>query len=147
MLTLPIKKKWFDMILAGEKREEYREIKPYYETRFQNVFGVILHEVNGEIVDIIREVPEEIKREELQEIIFRNGYSKKSKAFIARCSLRIGTGRPEWGAEEGKKYFILSIHRYTPFKCNPEKNTDCTKTHCYINGGECRHTLYQQEDE
>ena len=30
MLTLPIKKKWFDMILSGEKKEEYREIKPYY---------------------------------------------------------------------------------------------------------------------
>ena len=25
MLTLPIKKKWFDMILSGEKKEEYRE--------------------------------------------------------------------------------------------------------------------------
>lgn len=38
MLTLPIKKKWFDMILSGEKKEEYREIKEYYETRFQNLF-------------------------------------------------------------------------------------------------------------
>lgn len=24
MLTLPIKKKWFDLILSGEKTEEYR---------------------------------------------------------------------------------------------------------------------------
>ena len=34
MLTLPIKKKWFDMIKSGEKKEEYREIKPYYDSRF-----------------------------------------------------------------------------------------------------------------
>ena len=34
MLTLPIKKKWFDMIKSGEKKEEYREIKPYYTSRF-----------------------------------------------------------------------------------------------------------------
>ena len=34
MLTLPIKKKWFDMILSGEKKEEYREIKPYWFIRF-----------------------------------------------------------------------------------------------------------------
>ena len=27
MLTLPIKKQWYDMILSGEKKEEYREIK------------------------------------------------------------------------------------------------------------------------
>ena len=33
MLILPIKKKWFDMILSGEKKEEYREIKPYYDSR------------------------------------------------------------------------------------------------------------------
>lgn len=37
MLTLPIKKKWFDMILSGEKKEEYREIKPYYDSRFKYI--------------------------------------------------------------------------------------------------------------
>lgn len=41
MLTLPIQKRWFDMILSGEKKEEYREIKEYYETRFRNLFGAI----------------------------------------------------------------------------------------------------------
>ena len=40
MLILPIKKKWFDMILSGEKKEEYREIKPYYTTRFANLLGL-----------------------------------------------------------------------------------------------------------
>lgn len=33
MLVLPIKKQWFDMIVSGEKKEEYREIKPYYDKR------------------------------------------------------------------------------------------------------------------
>lgn len=42
MLTLPIKKKWYDMILSGEKKEEYREIKPYYTTRFANSFHVVI---------------------------------------------------------------------------------------------------------
>ena len=32
-LTLFLKKKWFDMIASGEKTEEYREIKPYWEKR------------------------------------------------------------------------------------------------------------------
>ena len=31
MLILPIKKKWFDMIASGEKKEEYREIKRKYD--------------------------------------------------------------------------------------------------------------------
>ena len=37
MLVLPIKKKWFDMILSGEKKEEYREIKRYYESRLPGI--------------------------------------------------------------------------------------------------------------
>ena len=40
MLILTLQKKWFDMILSGEKQEEYREIKPYYTSRFCNV---VLH--------------------------------------------------------------------------------------------------------
>lgn len=48
MLILPIKKKWFDMIVSGEKKEEYREIKPYYDSRFMNAFGFIL--VGGQMV-------------------------------------------------------------------------------------------------
>jgi len=30
ILRLTIKKEWFDMIQSGEKKEEYREIKPYW---------------------------------------------------------------------------------------------------------------------
>lgn len=39
-MILPIKKKWFDMILSGEKKEEYREIKDYYFSRFQRLFNI-----------------------------------------------------------------------------------------------------------
>ena len=33
VLTLSVKKEWIDLIKAGEKREEYREIKPYWVAR------------------------------------------------------------------------------------------------------------------
>ena len=116
MLILPIKKKWFDMILSGEKKEEYREIKEYYETRFQNLFGAITiypssifsHRSKYELLQG-EAVPEEIRKDSIQEIIFRNGYSKNSKEIKARCRLRIGKGRPEWGAEPDKQYYILEI--------------------------------------
>ena len=32
-LNLVLKHKWYDMIDRGEKPEEYREIKPYWEKR------------------------------------------------------------------------------------------------------------------
>ena len=116
MLILPIKKKWFDMILSGEKREEYRDIKEYYETRFQNLFGAItiypssIFSDRSEFELLQGEaVPEEIRKDRVQEIIFRNGYSKNSKAIKARCKLRIGKGKSEWGAEPDKQYYVLEI--------------------------------------
>ncbi len=116
MLTLPIKKKWFDMIASGEKKEEYREIKEYYEIRLQNLFGAITiypssifsHKSEYELLQG-EAVPEEIRKDSVQEIIFRNGYSKNSKAIKARCRLRIGKGKTEWGAEPGKQYYVLEI--------------------------------------
>lgn len=87
-MILPIKKKWFDMLLSGEKKEEYREIKSYHMTRFQTLFPT---------------------KTNTQNIIFRNGYSKKSPQFEAVCSFRVGKGKTEWGAEKDKNYFILKI--------------------------------------
>ena len=36
ILHLTLKKKWFDMIASGEKREEYRELKPYWHKRLMD---------------------------------------------------------------------------------------------------------------
>lgn len=90
MLTLPIKKKWFDLILSGEKREEYRKLSPYYTSRFQNLF-------HGDTDE--------------KEICFRNGYSSTSPSVVAVCTVDIGEGREEWGAEPGKVYYRLHIKR------------------------------------
>ena len=91
MLILPIKKKWFDMILSGEKKEEYREIKPYYKSRFHTA-GLI--DRYG-LPTISRAW-----------ITFRNGYSVNSPAIEAKCTLDIKTGRPEWGAPDYKTFII-----------------------------------------
>lgn len=108
MLIFPIKKKWFDMILSGEKKEEYREIKPYWDTRLCNEFGMFW--ISGELVKGKIFGLNEIGGDREREILFRNGYSKNSSSFVAKCTLSVGTGRKEWGAEEGKKYFVLTIH-------------------------------------
>ena len=36
VLTLTVSKQWFDMIVTGEKTEEYRKIKPYWASRLVN---------------------------------------------------------------------------------------------------------------
>lgn len=40
MLTLPIKRKWFDMICKGQKREEYREPSEYWRVRFNKAMNI-----------------------------------------------------------------------------------------------------------
>ena len=96
-MTLPIKKKWYDMILSGEKREEYREIKPYYRNRLAKY---MYNE---------RSSSEEPWHKAEIVVRFRNGYSNNSPSFTARCTVDAGEGRPEWGAEPGKRYYILHI--------------------------------------
>lgn len=88
MLVLPIKKKWFDMIKSGEKKEEYRELKEYYGSRFGKL-GVGDNNV--------------------QEILFRNGYSKNSPTIKCKVKINVDYGNPEWGAEIGQTYFVLKI--------------------------------------
>ena len=94
MLILPIKKKWFDMILSGEKKQEYREIKPYWTTRFKSA-GLLMN--NGHASSWAKPV------------LFKNRYGKNAPTFVAHCTLNIQQGKPEWGAEPGVIYYALQI--------------------------------------
>lgn len=103
MLTLPIKKKWFDMILSGEKKEEYREMKPYYTSRFRNYTKTPIMATDAEFKYVLMKCPETV------EIMFRNGYSNDRPFFVAKCDLGMGQGNTEWGAEPNKEYYVLKI--------------------------------------
>lgn len=89
MLTLPIKKKWFDMIKSGEKKEEYRERTEYWEIRFSNLFDGLYGE----------------KRY----VLFRNGYGNDKPTIKCFVEMSKGIGKPEWGAELNKEYYVLKI--------------------------------------
>lgn len=100
MLILPIKKKWFNMIASGEKKEEYREIKSYWTSRFigkELDFGDLPYE-------FCRQTPNYIIT-----VYFRNGYKKDSPIIKCKCKLRIGQGKQEWGAVPGQQYYVLKI--------------------------------------
>ncbi len=104
MLILPIKKKWLDMILSGEKSEEYREIKPYWTVRVVRWLGFPISETEL-ILDLLR------KQETLKakRVIFQNGYGRKVPKVEIACTLSIGSGKVEWGAEAGKEYYRFHI--------------------------------------
>ena len=115
MLTLPIKKPWFDMILSGEKKEEYREIKPYYTKRFQKILAPYYLD-NNNFWD--RQWMEECSAgwfsTDTFQVVFRNGYSSDSPSFVATVALSVGCGKEKWGAEPGALYYVLTVNELFP---------------------------------
>lgn len=98
MLTLPIKRKWFDMICRGEKREEYREATEYYRTRINSAI-VADPNCKGQAYKIFP-------------VKIRAGYNSKAPAAILRVHCIFGKGGVrEWGADPDKYYYILQILR------------------------------------
>jgi len=87
ILHLTLKKEWFDMIDSGVKKEEYREIKPYWTKRFFNEDG------STKDYDIIR---------------FKNGYNSDSPVFnVEFKGIRLGKGNPDWGGDKNNVYILI----------------------------------------
>lgn len=101
MLILPIKKKWFDMIKSGEKKEEYREIKTYWTSRL----------LKADIEFDIEKLQNKLRQNGaiLRQVKFRNGYREDSPTIKCNVAIKVGKGKEEWGAEPCKEYYILEI--------------------------------------
>jgi len=98
ILKMTLKRKWFDMILSGEKKEEYREIKDYWKVRLTNQKkGWARPKSQWEF-------------NEFDSIIFKNGYSKDALTFEIEC-LGIETGKavPEWSDNWQGEVFIIKL--------------------------------------
>ena len=111
-LTLFLKKKWFDMIASGEKTEEYREIKPYWEKRLLDYDAI---NRDYEMLMFRRFMvgkgvnPLEYPRG-FTHVRFHRGYTKITMTFEID-SITFGKGKEEWGAELGKMYFVIKLKR------------------------------------
>jgi len=106
VLPLILKRKWFDMIVSGEKKEEYREIKPYWITRLTCGTGFISEgpasQHNGLVPVFIH----------FDMVSARNGYARNCPLVIWKHkSIRIGKPNPAWCelSDAGKDCFILEI--------------------------------------
>lgn len=107
VLHLTLKKKWFDMIASGEKKEEYREIKPYWIKRL--LYSSFM--LNAPIADrVLINGYEWHQPLPIDVIIFKNGYSGGAPIMSIECKgIEVREGRTEWGAEPNKKYFVIKL--------------------------------------
>ncbi len=112
VLRMTIKKRWFDMIAAGIKKEEYRDVKQYWIDR------LTWHEYHKkgqlELMEFFRS--KEAFRKDFDAVEFKNGYSPKSSTVTVQLKgIRWGFPKTyEWIDEEEKSkptkfYFCLEL--------------------------------------
>lgn len=116
-LDLVLKKQWYDMIESGEKTEEYREIKPYWVSRLGGCFRWCSQTLNNyglyqnrcNTCSNLKNL-NKIASNGYDAVIFHLGYAKNRPSMtFAIKEICIRPGRPEWGAEKGKAYFVIRL--------------------------------------
>ena len=84
------------MILSGEKKEEYREIKPYWLTRFKYYCNHM---------DMMHELEHEYTH-----VMFKNGYSKDAPSFLIELKeIKFGLAKPEWSDNWQGEVFVIKL--------------------------------------
>ena len=100
VLYLSLKKRWFDMISSGIKKEEYREINEYWTKR------LVVSEPNNLLDD-------DIVFSVFDCIEFSLGYpaadDMSRRIRYEFKGIRKSYGNPAWGAEPEKEYYVNSI--------------------------------------
>lgn len=106
-IVLTLKKEWFERILSGEKKEEYREIKPYWVRRLVGNW----HQYNEKSVFYKGDY---LMPFGVTAITFKNGYSKDARRFtIEWKGIEVKEPNPEWVPQEfcGQLFFALKLGR------------------------------------
>lgn len=124
ILHLTLKKKWFDKTYSGEKPDEYRDITPYWVSRLVDwsrypkeskddhkyITENIVYDIEQghNPYDVLKSYFSDLK--EFDNVIATNGYGKHRPSWNRKfLGIEIREGRKEWGAEPGKKYFVIKL--------------------------------------
>jgi len=120
ILELPLKKEWYNMIESGEKREEYRDITPYWEKRLLD-YKRLKQYVEDNYKELMTKkilFPNRTTLEGADRVFprgythvrFRYGYTKRTMLFCLDSITMGFNGKPEWGAPTDKPVFIIKFH-------------------------------------
>ena len=108
ILYLSLEKKWFDLIKAGVKREEYREMKQYWEKRLvEKIEPIRLYNSPWAqpCTDMVK-----YTFKKFTHVVFRNGYGDDKPMMEFKIKgITIGKGNPKLGAPNGEDVFIIKF--------------------------------------
>jgi hypothetical protein len=96
VLVLSVKKKWFDLIKSGEKKEEYRKLNEYWKKRLGFKAG---YYKNFKFIE------------------FRNGYGFNVPKFkVELLSIQVQTPNPKWidNSINFENCFVLQLGAILP---------------------------------
>lgn len=119
VLTLTISKQWFDMIADDKKKEEYREVKPYWIARlFQDNSNIVdvrnLASALAGRTDLLKKYidAQRIVLKHYTHVLFINGYRKDSPRIEKEIE-SITIGKPKRGLCPDKwldtEFFIIKF--------------------------------------
>lgn len=119
-LQLSLIENWFRLTEKGIKKEDYREITPYWCNRFLLIKGskkskIWWHEnffqcrsIQKTIVSLSNK---DVSFKKFKVNIMTLGYPKKTDSDrilnLEHKGIEIRTGNPEWGAYPNKLYFVI----------------------------------------
>ena len=115
-LHLVLKRKWWDMIESGEKKEEYRDVNHYWAVRLidrkyhchfnkDSSLSVFMACLSFRMYD------SRLVFCKYENVCFHLGYSNKTMSFKIN-SIFIASSdscRQDWGAEPEKYYFVIKL--------------------------------------
>ena len=107
ILDLSLTYHWFDEILSGQKKEEYREMKPFYQKRLLKHLYQCCHPdpvLIGHWEPYIKYV-----FKHYDAVRFHHGQGSRVTMLVECKSISIGYGNPDWGAPTNEQVFIISL--------------------------------------
>jgi hypothetical protein len=122
-LTLSLIRKWFEMTKSGIKKEDYREITPYWCNRFlffkaeskskefweNEFFKVDCESADNLILKYIERGIVSFKNFSTNKMTLGYPKSEDTERIVnlEHLGIEIRTGNEEWGAEPNKLYFVV----------------------------------------
>ncbi len=106
ILHLNLKGDWYFDIEHGDKREEYREVKPFYNRIFDEYGYVKIKGVEYHATEIL--------------VCFSNGYATdRPQMYWTLTNLAISQGKEKWGAVSGVEYYTFDLDEDVTDKVQP----------------------------